>query len=50
MKGGLQLKNVIVQMVCEAMGEKNGKDKQQAKKFCPIVNQMPTPRLKHLKI
>jgi len=49
-KGGLQLKNVIVQVVCEAMGKRNGKDKQKAKKFSLVINQMPNPRLKHVKI
>ncbi len=41
---------MVVQVVCEAMGKRNGKDKQKAKKFSPIINQMPTPRLEHLKI
>ncbi len=44
------IEEVAVQVVCKAMGKRNGKDKQKAKKFSPIINQMPTPRLEHLKI
>jgi len=49
-KGGLQLKNVVVQVLCETMGKIYEKDKQKAKKFSPVINQMPTPRLEHFKI